>query len=70
MNKIIISTEFIKLDSFMKFSGMTADGAAAKRAIADGEVKVNGECCLMRGKKLRAGDIVIYSGEEYEVAAD
>ncbi|MBQ4313777.1 MAG: RNA-binding S4 domain-containing protein [Clostridia bacterium] len=68
--KIAISTEYIKLDSFMKFAGMSPDGASAKQIIQLGFVKVNGEVCTMRGKKLREGDVVEIGGEDYEVISD
>ena len=42
----------------MKYSGIAETGGDAKNIIADGEVSVNGEVCLMRGKKIRDGDIV------------
>lgn len=63
-----ISTEFIKLDSFLKFAGAADIGSHAKELILDGKVSVNGEVCTMRGKKLRAGDIVEYGGNIYEVS--
>lgn len=53
-----IRTEFIKLDSLLKFAGLTDTGGFAKELILQGAVKVNGEICLMRGKKIRAGDVV------------
>ena len=53
-----ISTEFIKLDSLLKFAGVTETGGIAKEIIAEGKVKYNGEVCLMRGKKVYKGDIV------------
>ncbi len=68
MDKIEINTEFIKLDAFLKFSGMCETGGEAKLCIEDGLVKVNGEVCTMRGKKLRPGDTVELDGECYEVA--
>ena len=40
----------------LKFAGLVETGGEAKLAIQDGEVKVNGETCTMRGKKLRPGD--------------
>ena len=49
MDKIEINTEFIKLDAFLKFSGMCETGGEAKLCIEDGLVKVNGEVCTMRG---------------------
>lgn len=68
--KISITTDFIKLDSFLKFAGAAPDGAKAKYMITSGEVKVNGEVCTMRGKKLRAGDTVEHEGTVYEVICD
>ena len=64
MDKIEINTEFIKLDAFLKFSGMCETGGEAKLCIEDGLVKVNGEVCTMRGKKLRPGDTVELDGED------
>ena len=55
---IEISTEFIKLDSFLKFAGMLETGGQAKEVVQAGLVSVNGEVCTMRGKKIRPGDIV------------
>lgn len=56
--KIKINTEFIKLDSLLKYSGVVETGGIAKEIIKDGAVKFNGEVCTMRGKKVRVGDIV------------
>ena len=53
-----IKTEFIKLDQLLKFSGLCDTGGFAKELILQGEVKVNGEVCTMRGKKIRSGDTV------------
>ena len=65
--KIEISTEFIKLDSFLKFANACETGGMAKELIAEGLVFVNGEKCLERGKKLRPGDIVSLEGRHYAV---
>ena len=62
-----IQTEFIKLDALLKFAGVTDTGGEAKEAIQAGEVKVNGEVCTMRGKKLRPGDVVALEGVELTV---
>ena len=56
--KIAIKTEFIKLDSLLKFANILPTGGEAKAAIQQGAVKVNGEVCTQRGKKLRPGDKV------------
>lgn len=53
-----IRTEFIKLDSLLKFAGLTDTGGFAKELIQNGAVTVNGEVCTMRGKKIRSGDEV------------
>jgi ribosome-associated protein len=55
---IQITTEFIKLDALLKFANVAATGGEAKQIIQEGEVKVNGEVCTMRGKKIRPGDRV------------
>ena len=69
METITIQTEFIKLDSFLKFCGAVGTGGEAKIVIAEGEVQVNGEVCTMRGKKLRPGDDVRFDGVTYCVRA-
>lgn len=56
--EIQIKTEFIKLDSLLKFAGVVQTGGMAKEIIAQGRIKVKDEVCTMRGKKLRAGDTV------------
>lgn len=62
MDKILIHTEYIKLDSLLKLAGLVETGGEAKLLIQDGQVLVNGEACIMRGKKLRAGDTVTLDG--------
>ena len=68
MEKIIIDTEYIKLDSLLKFAAAVGTGGEAKFVIAEGMVNVNGEVYTMRGKKLRAGDVVEFQGMEFEIA--
>ena len=67
MENIAIKTEFIKLDSLLKFAGMVGTGGEAKELIADGQVQVNGEVCTMRGKKIRPGDKVTLGGNTVSV---
>ena len=62
MEKILIHTEYIKLDSLLKLAGLVETGGEAKLLIQDGQVQVNGEVCTMRGKKLRTGDTVTLDG--------
>ncbi|MBR1534157.1 MAG: RNA-binding S4 domain-containing protein [Ruminococcus sp.] len=70
MEIIKINEEFIRLDSLMKFSGLCNSGGRAKFLIQGGEVKLNGEVCTMRGKKIRPGDRIEYNGRTIEVAGD
>ena len=62
---VVISTEFIKLEAALKFACAVPSGGSAKNVIADGEVKVNGEVCTMRGKKLYPGDTAEFAGQKY-----
>ena len=64
MEKVKIETEYIKLDALLKFASFCSTGGEAKLMIADGLVRVNGETCTMRGKKLRPGDKIEFNGRE------
>lgn len=55
-SEVKIATEFIRLDALLKLGHLVGSGGEAKIRIQQGEVKVNGEVCTMRGKKLRPGD--------------
>ena len=70
MDKVNISTEFIKLDALLKFAGLCETGGEAKLCVEDELVKVNGETCLQRGKKIRPGDVVELDGEAVEVTSE
>ena len=56
--EVAITTQFIKLEAFLKFAGAVSTGGEAKNLIQDSLVRVNGEVCTMRGRKLRPGDTV------------
>ena len=60
METVSINTEYIKLDALLKYAALVGTGGEAKIAIAEGLVKVNGEVCTMRGKKIRPGDTVSF----------
>lgn len=64
---ITINTEFIKLDSLLKFAGAAETGSFAKMFVQDGRVKVNGEVCTARGKKIKDGDVVSFMNYDYIV---
>ena len=67
MEQIAITTEYIKLDAFLKFAALVGTGGEAKLVISDGLVGVNGETCTQRGKKLFPGDVVDFQGTRLEV---
>ena len=67
MEKISISTEYIKLDQFLKWVGIVDSGTDAKFEIQSGEIKVNKEDELRRGRKLYPEDVVSFEGKEYKV---
>ena len=62
---VVIGTEFIKLESALKLANAVPTGGQAKTLIQEGEAKVNGEVCTMRGKKLYPGDRFEFMGQSY-----
>lgn len=64
---LAIHTEFIKLQDALKYANAAESGGMAKAVIQDGEVKVNGEVCTMRGKKLYPGDTFSFMGAVYRI---
>ena len=66
--EVAIHTEFIKLQDALKYANAAETGGLAKAVIQDGEVKVNGEVCTMRGKKLYPGDRFSFMGCTYEIS--
>lgn len=67
---VSIHTEFIKLDSLLKFAGLCDTGGFAKELVQQGAVRVNGEVCTMRGKKIRPGDAVTVDKYTVRVTAE
>lgn len=65
---VVISTEFIKLESAMKLANIIPSGGTAKLVIQEGYVEVNDEVCTMRGKKLHPGDTFRYEGQTYLIS--
>lgn len=67
MKEIQITTEFIRLDAFLKLTAVVGSGGEAKTIVQDGAVAVNNEICTMRTRKLRDGDTVSVGGETFAV---
>lgn len=67
MGGIKLRDKFIKLGQALKAAGLVESGAEAKEVIVDGLVQVNGETEIRRGRKLYAGDIITFDGEEVKI---
>ncbi|MFD9826509.1 RNA-binding S4 domain-containing protein [Tsukamurella tyrosinosolvens] len=65
---VTISDDVIRLGQFLKLAGLIDSGAEAKAVIADGEVTVNGDVDLRRGRQLAVGDVVEVFGRSARVA--
>jgi ribosome-associated protein len=63
-----IGDDTIRLGQFLKLANLLDSGSDAKSAIADGQVTVNGEVELRRGRQLRAGDTVTFGGASARVS--
>ena len=67
MEIIKLRDEYIKLGQALKAAGFVESGVDAKFVIQDGVVSVNGEIEVQRGKKLYAGDVVSFDGQEIRI---
>lgn len=67
MEIIHLRDDFIKLGQALKAAGLVESGVDAKFVIQDGQVKVNGQVEIQRGKKLVAGDIVEFDGNTVKI---
>ncbi len=67
METIKIKDEYIKLGQALKLAGLVDSGIDAKIKIQEGFVKVNGEVEVQRGKKIHAGDIIEFDGQQVRV---
>lgn len=70
MKELKIHTEYITLNQAVKLCGEADSGVDAKIMILNGEVKVNHEIEMRRGKKLRENDVFEVKNHEYVVHVD
>lgn len=63
----VLRGDHITLDALLKATGLAGSGGEAKLQIAAGDVKVNGEVDLRRGRKVRAGDVVLVRGQRVQL---
>lgn len=67
MEIVTLRDDYIKLGQALKAAGLVESGVEAKIVIVNGEVKVNGQVEMQRGKKLVAGDIIEFHGEQVKI---
>ena len=67
MDVVRLRDEYIKLGQALKAAGLVGSSAEAKEVIVEGSVKVNGETDTRRGRKLYAGDVITFNGEEVKI---
>ncbi|HCT90386.1 MAG TPA: RNA-binding protein [Lachnospiraceae bacterium] len=67
MKELVLKSEYIKLGQALKAADLVSDGAKAKMVIQNGKVEVNGITDTRRGRKLQAGDVVLYNGSELKI---
>lgn len=67
--ELALRGEYITLDALLKATGLAGSGGEAKVLIAEGAVRVNGEVDTRRGRKLRAGDVVLLASAQVRVVA-
>ena len=67
MEIIKLKDDYIKLGQALKAAGLVESGVDAKFVVQDGQVKVNGQIEIQRGKKLYDGDIVEFEGNQIKI---
>lgn len=67
MEIIKLRDEYIKLGQALKAAGLVDSGVEAKIVITDGEVKVNDNVEIQRGKKLYDGDVVEFNNSQIKI---
>ncbi len=70
MEAVHIRDDYIRLGQAMKLSNLVSSGVEAKIAIQSGEVSVNGEVELRRGRKLHSSDFFEYAGKKITVVGE
>lgn len=68
MQEIAITTDTIRLGQLLKLANLVDSGSDAKFLLAEGEVEVNGEVEVRRGRQLRSGDVVTMGDDSVRIA--
>ena len=67
MRKVEILQEPIELCKILKLESMVSSGGEAKAVIAEGQVLVNGNIEIRKGKKIVSGDIIEFAKEKIRI---
>ena len=67
MRDVDIAKEPIQLYKILKFEGLVSNGGEAKAAVAEGQVKVNGEIETRKRKQIISGDIIEFGDEKMKI---
>ena len=68
MEKVIIETDMIQLDQFMKWASILQSGGEIRFLLDENRIYINGNLCKTKRKKLYPGDIVeIKEVGKYEI---
>ena len=69
MRDVTVRGDEIRLGQLLKLAGIADSGGDAKALLAAGEVTVNGEAEVRRGRRLADGDVVSALGDDVRVRA-
>ncbi len=67
MREVEINQEPTELFKILKFENLAASGGEAKTVVAEGGVKVNGEVDTRKRRKIVAGDVIEFGGDEMRI---
>lgn len=70
MTEALINKQPVMLFKLLKFEGLVGSGGEAKAAVADGLVRVNGQVETQKRKKILAGDVIEFNGEQLTVVLE
>ena len=67
---VVLNQEPVELYKILKFENLVLSGGEAKYVITEGLVMVNGEVETRKRKKIFAGDIVEFQGQQLHLVVD
>lgn len=68
VREVVLNKEPVELYKILKFEGLAASGGEAKLVIEQGMVMVNGQQEMRKRRKLVAGDIVVFDGQQLRLS--